>query len=262
MEMGSVSTVKGLLEVAEKLQGSVKTHIKKLLMSHGYEKDKENPLQFFVQFMDSAEDFFEKENMPEEWSLRSYSSAMESVGVLLKEDSVKAGLMEVLPAGKYESLLEEVDTQRKKYGAMAKAASRHAALEQTLAVKKEEVESSLEEVKPAVVESAAVAPVVEEKKAETLLVEAVTPVVEAVTPVVEAVTPVVEAAALVVETAPAKEVAKEADRVIKGTVVDVQKNIKHLGWILERYTEIESDEFKKLILGLMKQELEKVSEGI
>lgn len=89
-------------------------HLIKLFESHGY-KDEDNVINFFMLLKNAPDEFFLSENMPQKWSLRTYSTAMESLYLINKHDNVKSVLIELLGEDEYNELLDSINNQKKKY---------------------------------------------------------------------------------------------------------------------------------------------------
>jgi hypothetical protein len=107
-----------LLAHAQSLKGiqqtSVHTHLEKLLKSHDYTDNNRDASEFFTYVVQDPNDFFAAENMPKEWSKRTYSSSMESLEHLVKHEEVKKVLSFIME-DEYEKLIKVIIARKKQY---------------------------------------------------------------------------------------------------------------------------------------------------
>jgi hypothetical protein len=127
-------TIKDMLGTAETLRDELKKngstlnphhHLELLLTSHKYTDYSLDASEFFYHIINDQEEFFAQKNMPENWSsIRSYSSAMESLKTLLDYEDIKKGVMKDMSSEDFATVYGIIDTKKKQYMNDAKKDSR------------------------------------------------------------------------------------------------------------------------------------------
>lgn len=122
--MATQYTIANILEDANKLREDLKNTNSKLnphhqltllLGSHSYNDHTVDASEFFYHIINDADEFFSKDNMPASWSLRSCSSAMESLKHLVEYETVRTQLLKDMNADDMATLINILDEKRKVY---------------------------------------------------------------------------------------------------------------------------------------------------
>lgn len=221
-------SLQNLLQAAGRLKDTLAANLnpvnnlEKLLESHKFVNHGEDVTNFLYNLSMHTEEFFKPENMPASWSVRAYSNSMESLLHVLADEEVKANVIKDIGEEEYEELVSIINSRRKQYMNEAKKETRRK--------NKEEI-AGTDPSPLQVVTQLPVSP-----------------------PNLIATEPLPTHGGTKVEATHENEETKEEQDPSR-----VNKKMKHLNWILDRYTEIEQDPFKRLILDLMRQELDSIS---
>lgn len=96
-----------------KLGGEL-AHLSKLIESHKKKAD-DSIVDFLQLIVNVPDEFFARENMPESWSARSYSSAMESLWRILHQETIKEDLIGEMGQEEFDDVSEGILVYKRKY---------------------------------------------------------------------------------------------------------------------------------------------------
>lgn len=231
-------TIQDLIHTGSKVKDTVSAslnplnYLEKLLDSHGFKDRTQDATNFLYQISVHTDDFFDTKNMPEKWSQRTYSSSMDSLYHVLQEPALKSQLQQVM-GDELDALLDVVQAKKKFYMNEVKKESRRK--------KKDEFEDGQDEVSeqggmPVAAQMAVVVETTQGGTPPHVIEEHMQDNVQV----------------------PVKEQEKQDLNPKK----KLKKHAHHLKWLVDRYAELEQDPFKRLILDLVKQEADSISQSI
>lgn len=94
--------------------GSELVHLSKLIESHKKTAD-ESIVDFLQLIVNAPDEFFVREQMPESWSTRSYSSAMESLLKILQHENIKQYIIDEMGQDEFDDVIEGILVYKRKY---------------------------------------------------------------------------------------------------------------------------------------------------
>lgn len=105
--LSKVKNIKGL-------QTNPHVQFEKLLKSHRYTDTSRDATEIFFYMLNDPDDFFKAENMPSDWSIRTYSSSMENMMFIVQNEEIKQILTAAM-ADDYDKLVDIIIARKKKY---------------------------------------------------------------------------------------------------------------------------------------------------
>jgi hypothetical protein len=97
--------------------------IEKLTASHGI-RPEQDAVTFFELLITDTDHFFQPENMPHNWSVRSFSSSMESLLKLLEDDAISRMLKKDMGEEAFANVTNTILTRKRMYMNEARKESR------------------------------------------------------------------------------------------------------------------------------------------
>lgn len=237
-----MATIQDLVLTASKVKEVISAslnplnYLEKLLDSHGFHDRTQPASNFLYQLTIHTDDFFDAKNMPEKWSHRTYSSSMESLYHVLQESSLKTKLQQDM-GEEFDTLLDVVQSKKKHYMNEVKKEGRRKKRDETMDGDDDvqTLDAGSEQGGMALASQMAV--VVTDPPMST----------QGGTPKLVVTDDVVH---------------NEESTTNTNSKKKLKKHAHHLKWLLDRYAELEQDPFKRLILDLVKQEADSISQSI
>lgn len=224
-------TIQDLIDVAVKVKDQLASslnpvnYLEKLLDSHEFKNKQQDATDFLYQLSIHTDDFFSEKNMPAQWSHRTYSSSMEALSHVLQDPSLKSKLVVKMGDDEYASLMEVITTKKRFYMNEVKKESRKKKKDDFV-----EENASVEEVSNPPAASQLVASEIQDfNTANQGGTGNATPS----------------------DKNDGGDEGKDGKK--------LKKHVHHLKYLLERYADIETDPFKRLILELVQKEVHSIS---
>lgn len=217
-------------------------HLEKMLKSHRFENWNAPASDFLKAMM--KEEFFEPHNMPSEWRTRSYSSAMSSMSKLLEHPDVSLKITNEIGKSEFDTLKQIIDGKKKSFMNEYKKVQRSAKKTEEAEKRSDTFFNSDSEPDNEGTNDNETdgdhTKVSDDRKAESIVD--------------------VEPESVVASEAVVSKAATEC--IPHDIFVKAQQRVRRAVSLLDKYIEHEDDEFKKLYLELIQEELQRVEETL